>query len=378
MWPYVIHDLVIRYDLCNLRCQYCGLTVEDVPRMVRRGHTVGLKAGNGIRSAEHVQAVVTRVKTLVSHIRQHCDYPLLKVSGGELSVIPEWVNMVIDFAHELPAVQLLTNGTGLSREQVERLSTLPNFVVQLSLDGHTAVANSYRGLNQRQVDRTLAMVDYFVNHGVGVEINMVLTRVNIDALPEFATWAAQTAAGCKGNLMLSPRPVRGVGAEETRAGSEASRLWEGVCKAPPEVMMPQTYLERIFHVLNSGARDWSCYVPYYVVGTRDSGDIDICTCGPHLGEAGTLPDDISYLDQGSHYDPDSSPLVCSDCITHYEAFNLFYHGLLGEAELACIPSLSLPMVMEGVRKTTATLKNHLSRLTPTPPVGPTASQGFVV
>lgn len=368
MWSYVIHDLVIRYDLCNLRCDYCGLAVENVPRTARRGDVVGLKAGKGMRSAETVHNVVDRVRHLVDHLRSHVDYPLLKVSGGELSVIPEWVDMVFEFAGRLPAVQLLTNGTGLSKTQVEALAKLPNLVLQISLDGHTAAANRYRGLSQRQVDRILAMIEHFVGQGIGVEINMVLTKANIDELPLFADWAYRAAKGRPGFLVLSPRPVRGAGAEGTRAESEAARLWEGVLNAPPEVLMPQPYLERMFHVLDQGSRPWACHVPYYVVGTRDSGDLDICTCGPHLGEVGKVDEYLDYLDYGSRFDSDSAPSVCSDCVTHYEAFNLYYLGLLDESDLARIPSLKLAPVLAGVKKTTNALKQHHATLAGSFPV----------
>ena len=62
MWPYTIHDLVVRYDLCNLRCDYCGLAVENVPRMARRGDIVGLKDGKAIRNAESVGQVAPRLE----------------------------------------------------------------------------------------------------------------------------------------------------------------------------------------------------------------------------------------------------------------------------------------------------------------------------
>jgi uncharacterized Fe-S cluster-containing radical SAM superfamily protein len=342
-WPYLMHDHVIRPDICNMRCAYCGLTTELCPPWLRNGSYIGLDGGiNGPRRMEHVTAVADRVERQIAQIQKYCSPPLVKLSGGELTLVPEWMEVLYETAQKVPHVQLLTNGTLLDEVLVEKIALLGNVSVQVSLDGITPESNRYRGIDVSQLNRIVAMVALLLTKGVTVEINAVLTSASIMAFSDLAEWAASLADGDAGLLAIIPRPVKGNVPSEMRIGTKMAEQFAAIQESlPPEVLPPKAYMSRLCEMLLNGKRSWPCYVPFFVLGAEDNGGIPICTCGTKLGAAGTLSNErptIVDSPDASRWHPRCE--VCSDCMSPYEIFNLLLEGKIDPSELRSLPSFN--------------------------------------
>lgn len=341
-WPYALHDLVVRADVCNLRCSYCGLAVENVPPMALQDGLVGLRGSDGkLIQMEPVSRVRESAESVARSVREN-HAMALKISGGELSAVPQWMDLLFDLAGSLANVQLLSNGLALKPEMVHRITQTKHLVVQISLDGHTAQANQYRQLSQAGVERILGAIRKIAQAGMRVEINVVLHNLNLSIFGAFAGWASAAMRGSTGTIKLLPRPVRGPTAPAMR-GDEAQiqAFLEDLKTAPAEVLPPQPYLDRLAELLRSGIRKWPCYVPYFVLGTDERGEIAVCTCGSHLGTAGFVHRSPQVLRDGPTFPPESAMEKCADCMTQYEMFNLYIEGQITAEQCDIYPMQQL-------------------------------------
>lgn len=342
-WPYALHDLTVRSDVCNLRCKYCGLAVEHVPPMTLQGGLVGLRGADGeLINMEPAAEIAQSARVVAQRVHER-HASALKISGGELSSVPQWLDLLFDLARSMDNVQLLSNGLALNPETVSRITRAKNLVVQISLDGHTAQANQYRGLSQSGVERILSAIQKIVAAGMRVEINVVLHNLNLNSFGAFAAWASTTLSVGSGTLKLLPRPVRGPTASAMRGHrAQIEAFLEDLKNAPAEVLPPEPYLKRLGELLLTGSRKWPCYVPHFVLGTDEHGEIAVCTCGSHLGTAGFIRDNPTVLNDGPFFAPKSAIDQCSDCMTQYEMFNLYLEEEISAAQCDIYPMQRLP------------------------------------
>lgn len=337
-WPYLIHDMVVRCDVCNLRCSYCGLAVDEAPPMAIANGLVGLRtAGGELVQLERVSDVLDSAAAVADRVQRNHGSSL-KISGGELSALPGWLPLLADLSRRVPTVQLLTNGVLLKRDAVAQMAAMENLTVQISLDGPTGAANHLRGLSDRAVAKILKDIEELVEAGLRIEINVVLHQASLAAFGAFISWAARAAEQKSGSITLLPRPVRGPAALEMRGTEVEIRSYlQAVENAPTGVLPPKSYMDRVAILLLEGKRTWPCYVPYFVLGTDERGEVAVCTCGSHLGTAGSVFENAEVLKAGSFFPSESAPEQCSDCITQYELLNLYFEGSVSANECAAFP-----------------------------------------
>lgn len=107
----------------------------------------------------------------------------IALTGGELFLRPDAVNL-IEYVHTRGYfVQVNTNATVLEDEHIERLSKLPNLKMSISLDGSTASTHEYiRG--NGTFHRTIDAIRTLCGQGISVAINMFVHAGNIDDISE--------------------------------------------------------------------------------------------------------------------------------------------------------------------------------------------------
>lgn len=104
--------------------------------------------------------------------------------------------------------------------------------------------------------------------------------------------------------------------------------------------------------MENGHRNWNCYVPFYVLGINNYGDMNTCTRTDDLPMLGNVFDSSKSIDKifknNKNYIPASKPKSCSYCIIQYEMMNLYTEGLIDKNEMQKIPSFRIAGVMERV------------------------------
>ena len=125
----LMHDFVIGTEKCNLRCEYC-MSQESPFKDENTKKTSNLHAN---------------AKQVLGFYRRYFDTPILKLSGGEILLIENIIDLITKESKFYETVIILTNGTiSISRDMLTRLKNLGNIQFQVSLDGHLFEMNSYR------------------------------------------------------------------------------------------------------------------------------------------------------------------------------------------------------------------------------------------
>src|SRR3990167_10462568 len=147
---FTFNDQRIFDEVCNLACRYCEgfQPTEYSLRQDREGRLrMPVSWQQRIHDDPEIRdripenprikdffnlgrVATTEVDKLVT-----CD--ILKLSGGEITLYDDLVQYVAEVHDQYTAVQLLTNGLKLTREQIEQFAAMGNVFFQVSLDGVT-------------------------------------------------------------------------------------------------------------------------------------------------------------------------------------------------------------------------------------------------
>jgi sulfatase maturation enzyme AslB (radical SAM superfamily) len=192
-------NLVVEPDLCNLRCSYCWLTASE-EYVVRTGNLL-VPRGRASQPARTVAEVATRVDALLAQV----EATVLKVSGGEVGLLPEILDVVERRSSQFTKVQILTNGTSFDRIARRRLPQ-SKYCFQVSLDAHLPAGNVDRfgRVAERRTREVLGVLGTLSAAEYQVEINCVLTPRNLDQIVGFADYVRDSLPGAT----LFPFPAR--------------------------------------------------------------------------------------------------------------------------------------------------------------------------
>lgn len=337
----VIHDHVILEELCNLRCAYC-------PCFESSG-AAGRAGVRAPRSAD-VTAANNNSRIVVRLARSRCGATALKVSGGEIFLIPSTLDLLLEWSDCSAAIQVLTNGTLLRPELVSRLRKVRNLSVQISLDGHREEMNAHRFRDAKTLARIIDGIAALSSAGIPVEINCVLTSANIEGFGEFVQFLTRVINWGK----IFPFPVRGHPELRPTPGQVRtfSQCFDGSDTAGRKLLPPRSYLLRLDEVLRTGKRSFGCHVPNTVLATSSEGEVDVCTCGPVKRLGNILSEGVGTLDlmgtdpcYGLIVQPREAYPSCAGCFTHYDVISLFISGEVAMEEMQTIPLFSSPEVM---------------------------------
>jgi sulfatase maturation enzyme AslB (radical SAM superfamily) len=326
--PFLMNDMVIEEQLCQMRCAYC-LTEDfnllmDVPDARKRLTTDWRADWHTVLDAYHEQV----------------DAPILRLSGGEFFWLRASTEFVEECSRRYETVQVITNGVFLNPGRIERLAALGNCNLNISLDGHTLAMNRHR-FPPKQVklfDVIMANLAAAVAAGIRVEIQSVLTDANHSGQTEFAEYLRDNFDG---KVMLSFFPVRGE--NFSRMGPPAGDHLRGLVERFDElsgVLPPRAYVAHMADQLQTNRRTLPCYIPATMGQLFGQGDLSAC---PHawVQPMGNLVEDRRLLlDQyGSHQHYDlflhDRPRFefCKTCATPSDIVNLYFLGEVSDEEI---------------------------------------------
>jgi MoaA/NifB/PqqE/SkfB family radical SAM enzyme len=279
-------------------------------------------------------------------------YSILKLSGGEIFLSDKIVNFIRKRHKRYDAIQLLTNGINLKEEQIKEVGKFGNVYFQISLDGISSEANRARFSNELLLKKVLKNINLISDLNMGLEINCVLTKFNIDDLKKFVEYFSKIP-----HVVIFPRPVRGNPKNRLYPDRKQIENFDFLLKNYKKysaVLPPYKYLERVKLMLREELRRWNCYVPYFVLSENNYGKVSKCTCGSFVENVVDISsantDEIKMALRKNSYNHKIRYAACIDCISQYEIFNLLVDNEISKDEIKNIPTFQFENVLNSIYK----------------------------
>ncbi|HHI78744.1 MAG TPA: radical SAM protein [Planctomycetes bacterium] len=160
----ILSEVAITYR-CNLKCSFCYAGCNCTTNPV----------------GEDREMSVAEIQTVLCKIYEEAKVPSVSFTGGEATLRPELPELVA-YAHELGMrVNLITNGTRMSKELARALAEAGLDSAQVSLEGVTAEVHERVTMIRGSFEKCLAAVENLAEVGVLVHTN---TTINGDNLEE--------------------------------------------------------------------------------------------------------------------------------------------------------------------------------------------------
>lgn len=328
-----VNDFLIFEEFCNMSCAYCEGFYGTGLKLKRKGSKLVLPDAIKKKINDDPVLMLTigdepnvrdvfRVSQGVLHaIDLEFKPDVLKISGGEIFIVPEMVGFIEDVSRDYSSVQILTNGSLLDRKKLRKIADIGNVSFQVSLDGATFETNAARARSKAMHERVMEAIGSIRDYGFPLEINCVLTKHNTGRFGE----TVEYFSGFE-KTKIYPRPVRGKPRDVLFPEREQSLEFERYCeRTESHVLPPKPYLKRVSTVLSGGCRQWPCYVPEFVLGTDCYGRVKSCTGIEDHNDIGAV---FSWKFDLRNKAPVCAPFtgICGECINQYEMYNLFVDG----------------------------------------------------
>lgn len=156
-------------NYCNLRCEYCDWEKKTYIPFTQY----------------NMQNIRRNLNNALSFIRMH--FPkaqIIEYSGGEPFFYPEVVDEFLKTFKDY-WVRIITNGTLVKEEHLDKLQAHGKAFLAISLDGSTIQANKSRGLTDKQFNKVLWTIDNCLKRNIPV---MLLCTLNEDNVDEFFSY----------------------------------------------------------------------------------------------------------------------------------------------------------------------------------------------
>lgn len=348
-------DQRIAEEFCNFKCEYCegfypteysllkdkqdNLHVpEEWYKLLRRCPKKVQENFESGRSFKHFYDMAEKV---IKKNKETIDIDILKISGGEVSIYQGLCDFVERIHSEFPMVQILSNGSNISKEDILRYKVMGNITFQVSLDGVTKESNYGKSHSSAITEKVIKTVEELLNNEIGVEVNCVLTKYNTDKFNLFLEYFKEYS-----NLMIVPRPVRGeprtiLSASLEQVEKMKKYIYNNYDKYK-NIIPPIQYFDNLFKIMKTGKRSTNCYIPYFVQSVDGYGNYEICPIGLLYKSHSNIFDEefiSGELLLNSCYNIVGNK-KCDDCINQYEIFNLFIDDAVKKDELMRFPSLN--------------------------------------
>ncbi|MED7953440.1 radical SAM protein [Streptomyces sp. BE303] len=346
--PLIGNDLVINEDSCNLSCTYC-LTGQS---NLKEGHSLKLIFDPPKRDDySPTTDLGRRINTVAGRLHGRFDLPLLKVTGGEIFL----VRGIMDFLEEQSAhyevLVIQTNGVLVNEEQLARLRSFGNVVLQISLDSHLYTGNSYRVQSESLHAKVLRTIGRILESGLPVEIYGVLNDRSITELCEFAGWLG----GFDNPPTFFPFPVRGPDSETFKVRPDQIGHIEELVRRYDEfadILPPRPYFDRLLSFYREGKRTFRCHLPRLVVSTFSDGVVTPCPNIWFSDMGNVLSDEaegvLDKLGSSGLYQALLAPRprlsACHGCFTPWDTLSMYFESEITLDELCAAPTYAPPRI----------------------------------
>jgi MoaA/NifB/PqqE/SkfB family radical SAM enzyme len=331
------NDLVINENDCNLSCQYC-LTGQSNLKQSHREQLIFKPPRRDRYGA--ATPLGKRVDAIIDRIALGCEAPLLKITGGEVFLIDNIMELVEAAARRFPSVVLQTNGVLISADHIRRLAGHSNITLQISLDSHRFEGNSFRVPRRDLHDKILARIATLLESKIPMEIYAVLNERSADHLPDFVNWLDEFDT----DLQFFAFPVRGPDSNRYAMRLDQIQHIEAVVRQYDRyqrILPPMAYFVRLLRFLKEGGRNFRCHLPRLVISSFSDGTLTAC---PNIwfSDLGNIVDDdwqstLSTIGHTPLYHALTGPRIrldaCKRCFTPWDILSMYFDDEISLAEL---------------------------------------------
>jgi AdoMet-dependent heme synthase len=175
-------DLNVTND-CNLRCRHCAFD-----------------SGQSIMHDMDVD----KIREMLADTRALGGMKV-DITGGEPTLRKDLIE-IIGIAKEMGyRIELVTNGTLMSRTKLARLKEAGMESIAISLDGHDYQSHStVRGLSKGQYRRALETIEESISLGIPTKINTIVCVENLQSIPRLTEFAIKSGACEHGIYYFTP------------------------------------------------------------------------------------------------------------------------------------------------------------------------------
>lgn len=167
----VLSEIALTYR-CNLKCKFCYAGCNETE--------------NPCGSAEEMS--VDEVKYILDKLFHDAKVPSVSFTGGEPTMLKELPELIKHAKGLGMRVNLISNGTLISKELAEELADNGLSSAQLSLESHCAEAHDRMTGVKGSYKKTINALGYLKNAGVLTHTNTTINRLNLEEcrqLPDF-------------------------------------------------------------------------------------------------------------------------------------------------------------------------------------------------
>lgn len=342
----LVTDLVIMEDICNGNCLYCLTKSSSLKESHVKLQDSGFKTGTLDKIPGYFpgEPLWIRLNRLLDLLEEYVNSPILKVSGGEIFLIPGIMEFLTEASKRYIRLQVLTNGTLLTHEVINNLAEIPNLHLQVSLDGCSLESNWARVRGDKSLhDRIISGLELVLQKGINLEINCVLNKFNTGFLAETVMTLYEKGKRVK----FLPYPIRGsqrYGLLPEKEQLEALNKLLDLYEIYSSILPPKPYLERLQAYFRGGARrKEKCNIPHCLFQIFDDGMLAACVNMWTMDIGNVLTGDHKVLETLGHervhelLTASEPTLYCRSCYTPWDIINLYLEGEIKLFDLMQMP-----------------------------------------
>lgn len=235
---------------CNLRCAHCFLDLDHEPGL----------------PSEVIRRVISELAEAGSLF--------LTLTGGEICVRPDWLELARFARGRGFVLRLKTNGTLMTEDQVRQVADLPVMAVDVSLYGHAAeVHDGVTGM-LGSFDRTMATVVALRQRDVRVSLRLPVLGPTAAEVGPIIGLAREL--GCE--LVVEPKitPPLDAGCDNTDVAPSVVQVEEAVAILQRELTEPPVPRGDI----SAADNPWPCLTLQTGIYVRADGEIWRCPIFP--------------------------------------------------------------------------------------------------
>ena len=356
----IYQDQRVAEEFCNFKCDYCeGFCPSEYNLATDKYGNLKLPEqwySNMNNYTEKITKYFDPKRNLDSFYKLFLDAlektkevlntDILKVSGGEITLNRNLIEYIKKIHNNYSKIQILTNGFLLSKDVINECKKMENICFQVSIDGIDYKSNYTKSHFENVTNRVIENIDYMVECGLGVEINCVLTKYNIDYFEKFLQKYKNAD-----NFIIIPRPVRGLPKEVLNFDKIQIEKFEKMINYNynqyKDIIPSRKYFERLINIMKNDIRAYKCYIPYFVQSIDGYGNFEDCPIGLITDTKFNVLEDNNCQINKKIFD---NPKLCKNCTNQYEMFNLYVEDKIDENDLKKIPSLNSNIIIAHIQK----------------------------
>ncbi|MGD8240098.1 MAG: radical SAM protein [Armatimonadota bacterium] len=322
----VLSELAVTYR-CNLRCTFCYASCNCTSR----------EAPYGEMSTAEARRVIVR-------IRREADVPSISFTGGE-PMLRDDLCELIAFARELQMrVNLITNGTLITREAAEAFVAAGLNSAQVSLEGGSADVHDALTRQPGSFDATCAGIGHLQRTGIHVHTNTTVSRGNSDCLEQIVDRVAEMGLDRLSMNMVIPcgsalESPDQVWVRYDEIGPAVLRVKHRARERDVEFMWYSPTPYCLFNPIAEGLGNKGCAACDGLLSVAPNGDVLPCSSFEQ-GVGNLLKHDFRSIWHSPraeyHKRNEHAPAICRQC-EHFHLCNgacPLYWRAMGEDELA--------------------------------------------